>query len=66
MGKENIRFVTLWIILGNTIATFSTTPGATTVFGKTRRPVWREVMMVMVMMMILVVMMMMMLINDRE
>lgn len=36
MGKENIRFFTVWIILGNIFATFSSDPEAAAgVFGKT-------------------------------
>ena len=36
MGKENINFLTLWIILGKIFVTFSSYPEATTstVFGK--------------------------------
>lgn len=38
MGKENIFFLSVWIILGNIFATFSSDPEptttATTVFGK--------------------------------
>lgn len=37
MGKENINFVTVWIILGKIFATFSSDPepATTPVFGKT-------------------------------
>lgn len=36
MGKENISFLTVWIILGNIFTTFSSDPESTTaVFGKT-------------------------------
>lgn len=37
MGKENISFLSFWIILGNIFATFSSDPEppTSTVFGKT-------------------------------
>ncbi|XP_058495033.1 lipoprotein lipase [Solea solea] len=38
MGKETIRFLTVWIICGNIIATFSSDPEVTTVFANTTVP----------------------------
>lgn len=41
MGKENISFLIVWIILGNIFVTFSSVPEATEsssiVFGKTQQ-----------------------------
>lgn len=34
MGKENICFLSVWIILGKIFATFSSDPELITVFGK--------------------------------
>lgn len=38
MGKENINFLTAWIILGNVFATFSTDPEPTAISNSTGSP----------------------------
>lgn len=38
MGKENIHFLTAWIILGNVFATFSTDPEPTAISNSTGSP----------------------------
>ncbi|XP_071389604.1 lipoprotein lipase isoform X2 [Centroberyx affinis] len=40
MGKENIHFLTVWIILAKICATFSSDPEPTSVFGKTDHAEW--------------------------